>query len=90
MHVFLCYHELAETQETNKKGGYKMFDKNKLKAKIVENGYTLEQIAQKLGINPATMYRKMTLESDFTRNEIAILKEVLCLTIDEINAIFFA
>ena len=72
------------------KGGYAMFDKNKLKAKIVENGFTLEQIAQRLGINPATMYRKMTLESDFTRNEIAILKEVLCLTIDDINAIFFA
>lgn len=67
-----------------------MFDKNKLKAKIIENGFTLEQIAQKLGINPATMYRKMTLESDFTRNEIAILKEVLHLSIDDINAIFFA
>lgn len=67
-----------------------MFDKNKLKAKIVENGFTLEQIAQKLGINPATMYRKMSLESDFTRNEIAMLKDLLSLTIEDINTIFFA
>lgn len=67
-----------------------MFNRYKLKAKIVEKGFNLEQIAQKLGINPATMYRKMTLESDFTRNEIAILKEVLNLSIEEINAIFFA
>lgn len=67
-----------------------MFDKNKLKAKIVEKGFTLEQIAQKLGINPATIYRKMAMESDFTRNEIALLKESLDLTIEDINTIFFA
>lgn len=67
-----------------------VFDKNKFRAKIVENGYTLEQIAQKLGINPATLHRKMALESDFTRNEISILKDVLGLSIDDLNAIFFA
>ena len=67
-----------------------MFDRNKLKAKIVENGFTIEQVAQKLGINYATLYRKMASETEFTRNEIAMLKEVLHLTINEVDVIFFA
>ncbi len=66
-----------------------MFDKNKLKGKIVECGYSMEQIAQILGINPATLYRKFAQESEFTRNEIAVLKTTLNLTLQEIDNIFF-
>ncbi|MEE3402537.1 MAG: helix-turn-helix transcriptional regulator [Acutalibacteraceae bacterium] len=67
-----------------------MFDKNKLKAKMVEKGYSVEQIAQKLGINSVTVYRKLSGETEFTRNEIAMLKSILSLTIEEIDNIFFA
>ena len=66
-----------------------MFDKNKLKAKIVENGFTIEQIAQKLGINYVTLYRKLSSDTEFTRNEIAMLKDILRLSIEEIDNIFF-
>lgn len=85
VNIILRKRKLVKIKEVKK-----LFDKNKLKAKIVEKGYTLEQIAQILGINPATVYRKMAMESDFTRNEIALLKESLNLTIEDINAIFFA
>lgn len=67
-----------------------VFNKNKLKAKITENGLTIEQVAQILGINRATLYRKLAGESEFTRNEIAMLKNSLQISLDEINAIFFA
>lgn len=67
-----------------------MFNKNKLKAKFTENGLTIEQVAQILGINPATLHRKLAGESEFTRNEIAMLKNSLQISLDEINAIFFA
>lgn len=67
-----------------------MFDKNKLKAKFVENGLTMEQVAQLLGINPATLYRKMSGDSEFTRNEIAMLKNALNFSLSDINSIFFA
>lgn len=67
-----------------------MFDKNKLKAKFVENGFTMEQVAQLLGINPVTLYRKMSGDSEFTRNEIAMLKNALNISLEEISNIFFA
>lgn len=67
-----------------------MFDKNKLKAKFVEKGLSMEQIAQILGINPTTLYRKMASETEFTRNEIAMLKSELNISLEEINSIFFA
>ena len=67
-----------------------MFDKNKLKAKFVENGLTMEQVAQLLGINPVTLYRKMSGDSEFTRNEIAMLKNALNISLEEISNIFFA
>lgn len=67
-----------------------MLDRNKLKGKIVECGFSMEKIAQILGINPATLYRKLTMESEFTRNEIAALKTALNLSLQEIDDIFFA
>ena len=67
-----------------------MFNRNKLKAKFVEKGFSIGQVAQILGINPATLYRKMASETEFTRNEIAMLKSALNISLEEINSIFFA
>ena len=47
-------------------------------------------IARILGINEATLYRKISGESDFTRNEIQLFRQALGLTSCEIDAIFFA
>lgn len=65
-----------------------MFNKNKLKAKIVEKGLTMESLANILGINIVTLYRKFAMESDFTRNEIAMIKDCLNISVDELNEIF--
>lgn len=67
-----------------------MFNKNKLNAKIIEKGFSVQEIAALLGINSSTLYRKMNSETDFTRNEIAMLRDHLEITLDEMNDIFFA
>lgn len=52
-------------------------------------GFSLAKLADVLGINPATLYRKMTGESDFTRAEMTLIKECLDLTFEEVEKIFF-
>lgn len=60
-----------------------MFNKAKFKAKVIEKGLTMEYIAHKLGINQATLYRKMNGSSDFFRSEI----QKLCVLLDITNPI---
>ena len=67
-----------------------MFNRNKFRAKVVGEGLTLEEVAKKLGINPSTLDRKMSGISDFSRNEIQILRKVLRMTAAECDDIFFA
>lgn len=62
---------------------------NLLYSHIKKKGYTLEEFAQEIGMNPATLYRKTRGESDFTRMEMQKIKEVLELSVEEFNAIFF-
>ncbi|MPN24509.1 hypothetical protein SDC9_171908 [bioreactor metagenome] len=65
-----------------------MFDKKKFKARLILSGKTLQEVADILGINLATLYRKMNGESDFYRNEMQILCKEL--KIDNPAEIFFA
>ena len=67
-----------------------MFDRKKFHGRVVAEGYTLAEVAAKIGMNPATLYRKMSGESDFTREEIQKLRAVLRLSADETDVIFFA
>lgn len=67
-----------------------MFDRNKFRARVIEKGFSMEQVADKLHINVVTLYRKMNGTSDFTRNEIQQLREILDLDVKAANAIFFA
>lgn len=67
-----------------------MFNKNKFRAKIVENGFTVKQIAETLHISEVTLYRKINGKSDFTRKEIQKLKEILKLDVETVEEIFFA
>ena len=65
-----------------------MFDKNKFKVQLILSGKTLQDVADILGVNLATLYRKMNGKSDFYRNEI----QLLCQGLDIKNPIeiFFA
>lgn len=67
-----------------------MFNKNAFKAKVVGAGMTLAEVAAKIGINPATLSRKMSGESDFTRAEIQKMRSILGMTAADADAIFFA
>lgn len=67
-----------------------MFQKNEFKAEVVRRGMTLSQIAEILGINPASLARKMSGESDFFRYEIEKIIHTLHLSGEEVLRIFFA
>ena len=67
-----------------------MFNANKLRAKIVENGYTSDRLAPLLGISKQSMSAKMNGHRDFNAREIQAIKETLNLNQVELCDIFFA
>ena len=68
-----------------------MVNVNKLRGKIVEKGMTVNELADKIGIDRATLYRRLNTggESFLIREADAITK-ALSLNCDEATAIFFA
>ena len=64
---------------------------NKLKGKIVENGMTVEALAEKMGIDRSTLYRKMSNDGEtmLIKDANRILS-VLNLTQQDAIAIFFS
>lgn len=67
-----------------------MFNQNLLKAKIIERGISPIILCNSLGICEATFYRKLARNGDFSRFEIGKIVEVLNLSCDERDNIFFA
>lgn len=65
-----------------------MFNKRLFRAKVIEKGFTLTQIAAKIGISEATLSRKVTGISDFTRKEIYAIVRILALERDDVDRIF--
>lgn len=61
---------------------------NKLKGKIIEKGMNVEQLAEKIGIDKATFYRKLNDFDKFTVGDVAKIKATLCLTTQEACTIF--
>lgn len=64
-----------------------MFNKQKFKSLLILSGKSIREISGLLGINEATLYRKMNGTSDFYRNEMQMLIE--CLNIVNPIEIFF-
>lgn len=62
---------------------------SELKAECVRNGLTLENLAAKIGVNPATLHRKLNGETEFRRNELQIIKLTLKLNDKKFLYIFF-
>ena len=67
-----------------------MFSRNKFKAKIIASGFTVEKLANILGINTATLYRKINGSSDFSRSEMQIIRQTLNIGPKDMDEIFFA
>jgi len=65
-----------------------MFNERKFRAQLVLAGITVKELAEKLGINEATLYRKIGSDGRFTRQEINNLIEIL--DIKNPEEIFFA
>ena len=63
---------------------------NKLKAKIVENGTNVEAIADFIGIDRSSMYRKLNNFDKITIGEAVKLKECLHMTDEEASDIFLS
>lgn len=64
-----------------------MFDSKKFKAELIIKGKNMKDIANVLGINEATLYRKVNGNSDFYRREIQIICNYL--DIEDPSDIFF-
>ena len=60
-----------------------------LKVKLMRSNMSVEDLAQRMGINKVTLYRKIKGESQFDLNEIKEVAEILNLTQNEIFSIFF-
>lgn len=68
-----------------------MVNINKLKGKIVERGMTVEKLAEKIGVDRSTIYRKInTAGESFTIREAHMICAALNLSGQEATAIFFS
>lgn len=65
-----------------------MFDSKEFFECLKGNRMTVASLAEALGINRATLYRKVAGDSDFTRKEIQKCREIF--GVEACNAIFFA
>lgn len=66
-----------------------MFNLNKFKIALLNAGKTQEDVANLLGINVSTLYRKTKGQSDFYRNEIQLIATFLNLEDEAVHSIFF-
>ena len=67
-----------------------MFCVTEFNAMLARFSKTKEDVAVMLGINPATLYRKINGQSDFTRQEIQTIRCAFNLDADTLDKIFFA
>lgn len=68
-----------------------MVNINKLKGKIVERGMNVETLANIVGMDKATLYRKINANGEsFTIKEADSISKALNLTYEEVNSIFFS
>jgi len=63
-------------------------NKELLKETIKTKGYRVDFIAKTLGISSVAMSHKMQGRAGFSQEQIKTMQELLCLTTDEVLAIF--
>jgi len=62
---------------------------DKLRGRIVEHRTSVSELARQIGIDPATLYRKMNNSESFTIKEADAIVQALSLSKDDAVAIFF-
>ena len=63
-------------------------DLNKLKGKIVEKGWNVEKLAEHIGVERSSMYRKLSNFEKITIGEAKKITIALNLTNEEASSIF--
>lgn len=64
-------------------------NRNELKGRIVAKGFKVEDFCKEIGMKRVTFDRRMKGQSEFTRDEIVQIVNVLDLSMDEMYSIFF-
>ena len=82
-------HDMRQS-ENMKKGRGETMNVSKLKGKIVENEMSIEKLADAIGINRSSMYRKLNNAEKITIGEAIKIKSVLSLDDNEAFEIFLA
>jgi plasmid maintenance system antidote protein VapI len=59
-----------------------------LKGKIVEKGWNVEKLAEQIGVDRSSMYRKLNNFEKITIGEAKQIKDVLGLSTEEATSIF--
>lgn len=67
-----------------------MVNVNKLKGKIVECGKSVAEVSEEIGVDKATLYRKLSNSGSFTLGEADAITKALNLSKEDAVAIFFA
>lgn len=65
-----------------------MFKENEFRAQVVRAGKTMKEVAECLGVDESTVYRKIKANGDFSRDQIN--KLISFLEIENPSFIFFA
>lgn len=66
-----------------------MTDTLAFKAYLVRRGYTVQALADELGIAPCSLSYKLNNRREFKPSEIVAIKRILNMTSEERDAIFF-
>ncbi|MBQ3584522.1 MAG: helix-turn-helix transcriptional regulator [Lachnospiraceae bacterium] len=66
-----------------------MTNSQMLKEKICNSGISITYIAEKIGISRESFYKKLNNKTEFKASEMTIIKEVLNLSVEERDKIFF-
>ena len=78
------------SQKCNRREVNNLVNVNKLKGAIVERALSVEKLADMMGIDTTTLYRKLKNPSSFTLGEADKIVRCLHLTANEGQAIFFS
>lgn len=67
-----------------------MVDTRLLRDKIEEKRTNISEIAARMGVDKATLYRRIANSESFTIGEVGKITEILSLSHDEAVSIFFS
>lgn len=67
-----------------------MTDTQRLKEHIRNCGFSVKSLAKRIGISHEALYQKIANERPFKASEIMDISDLLNLSLEEKNAIFFA